>query len=86
MPRNASNGSLTLMAIVKALIALGIAGAVVWCMVRQIPIEDRILEIILLVISGYFAYSAKIYRDSANDRNKRLIHCRRPKEEVKENG
>jgi len=64
MPSYANNHSLHIMAIAKAVIAGIITLAVAYCIVTNTPIEDKLLELILLIIAGYFGYSAKLYRES----------------------
>jgi hypothetical protein len=64
MPKYANNGSLLLMAVVKALIALLVAVTACYCIVAGVDIPDNALKIVLLVLGGYFAYSAKVYYES----------------------
>jgi len=64
MPSFANNGSLSIMAITKAIIAVIIVGTTAYCLVMQIPIPENMEKIILLIIGGYFGYSATVYRES----------------------
>lgn len=64
MPIFANNHSLSIMAITKAVIAVIIVGTVAYCMITETPIEDELIKVVLLIIGGYFGYSAKVYSES----------------------
>lgn len=71
MPIFANNNSLFIMAVTKAIIAIVIVASMAYCLVTQTPIPDNVIEIILLIIGGYFGYSAKVYHES--ERNKKQL-------------
>lgn len=73
MPVFANNGSLFVMALTKAIIAVVIVGTAAYCLVTQIPIPDNIVEVILLIIGAYFGFSAKVYHESQRNQ-KQLIY------------
>lgn len=76
MPMFANNGSLMIMAITKAVIAILIVGTMGYCLVSQIPIPDSIMEVILLIVGVYFGYSAKVYHESQKNRKDIVMHLR----------
>lgn len=69
MPIFANNGSLFLMAVTKAVIAVVIVATMAYCLVMQIPIPDNVIEIILLIVGVYFGYSAKVYREGYHNQH-----------------
>jgi len=70
MPAYANNGSLFIMAVTKAVIAVIIVGSVAYCLITQTPIPDKMIEVILLIIGGYFGYSAKVYQESVRNQRR----------------
>lgn len=68
MPIFANNGALFIMAITKAVIAVIIVGSMAYCLIMQIPIPDKVIEVILLIVGVYFGYSAKVYHESRKNK------------------
>lgn len=71
MPVFANNGSLLIMAITKAVIAVIIVGSMAYCLIMQIPVPDWGEKTILLIVGVYFGYSAKVYHES--QKNKQVL-------------
>ena len=49
------------MAWAKAVIAVMLAGVVVYSIVAGIPVDADLLKVILALLAGYFGFSAKLY-------------------------
>jgi len=57
------NGSvdMTLMAAAKAVIAVMLAGVVVYSIVAHVEIDAELVKVIVLLLAGYFGFSARMY-------------------------
>lgn len=65
MPGYANNSDLTIMAITKAVIAVAIVVGVFYCMITGVYLDEGVLQLLLLILAGYFGLSADVYRRSA---------------------
>lgn len=65
MSVNASKTELAVMVWAKAIIAGLLAGTVMYSIIAQVPVDERLIELIVLLLAGYFGFSAKLYRDGA---------------------
>ena len=50
-----------LLAIIKAAVAVALAGVVVWSIVVGVAIDDVVLKVILVILAAYFGVSAVHY-------------------------
>lgn len=75
MPINANNGSLMIMTIAKTIMGLMIVGTMCYCIIHQVPFENHLVELVLILIGAKELYSAKVYYES--ERNLRVYRSRR---------
>lgn len=73
MPKDAPNGNLFIMAIVKAVIAIMLVATAMYCVIMQIETPQYFIELVLGVLGIYFGFSALLYKQSAQANNARLI-------------
>lgn len=64
MPKQASNGELRIMAWTKAGVAMLLVMTVLYSVVAGVKLEENVIKLVFLVLSVYFGFSAKLYRDS----------------------
>jgi len=53
------------MALAKAVIAVLLVIVVFYSVVAQVAIDERLIQLILMLLGGYFGFSAKMYFDAA---------------------
>ena len=58
---------LQVMAWAKAIIAVLLAGVVVYSIVAGIPVDADLLKVILALLAAYFGFSAKLYYSGRGD-------------------
>jgi len=58
---NGGSLAVKLMAVAKAVIAVLLAGVVVYSIVAHIPMDGELVKLIFLLLAGYFGFSAKMY-------------------------
>jgi len=51
----------------KAIIAVLLAGVVIYSVVAGIPVDADLLKVILALLAGYFGFSAKVYYSGGSD-------------------
>jgi len=67
MDLRVSARELQVMAWAKAIIAVLLAGVVVYSIVAGIPVDADLLKVILALLAAYFGFSAKLYYSSGGD-------------------
>ena len=60
-------GVVLVMAIVKGVISIVLVCTVCYCLVSNLPIPDRVVEIVFGALAVYFGLSATMYRRSAEE-------------------
>ena len=66
MSIGASKKEMVVMVWAKAIIAGLLAGTVMYSVIAQVPVDEQLIEMIVLLLAGYFGFSAKLYRDSVH--------------------
>lgn len=74
MPKDAPNGNLLIMALVKAVIACMLVATAMYCVVMQIETPTYFVELVLGVLGIYFGFSALLYKQSADKGNDKLVN------------
>lgn len=67
MELRVSARELKVMVWAKAIIAVLLAGVVVYSIVAGIPVDADLLKVILALLAGYFGFSAKLYYSGGGD-------------------
>lgn len=66
MTKRSGRRVLVLMAWTKAIISVLLAGVVGYSIVAGIPVDAKLLKVILALLAGYFGLSAKVYYSAGN--------------------
>lgn len=86
MPAYANNGSLVIMAVTKAVIAVLLVATVCVCVVLGREMPDGVVKVVILVLAAYFGFSAKVYHESEKNRTEVDARLARAVERMREAG
>jgi hypothetical protein len=67
MKLQASAREMRVMAWGKTIVAVLLAGVVVYSIVAGIPVDANLLKVILALLAAYFGFSAKLYYSGSGD-------------------